>query len=78
MSLERELKAVYGKMAEAYNPKTAFGNERVLKILREIEKLREQQIKAKDCTLCDDDGNVDMPCDTCGGSGEVKEPCEHE
>lgn len=54
-----------------YNPKTAFGNKELLKLLEKdkIEKWIDDNISA--CQECDDKGRAE--CDECDGEGE----CDH-
>ena len=61
-----------------YNPLTAFGNKELIKHIRRLEELAQQQEEASACNKCDDDGFIEEDCPECDGSGTTAFKCEHE
>lgn len=60
-----------------YNPKTAFGNEIILEMIKDLEEIQEWENKIDDCQKCDDEGMTEIECHNCNGTGKVRDECEH-
>src|SRR5438105_2124146 len=87
--IERELSYLRSKFRAIYDPRTAFGNDKLIAILREIDTVldRREQIEGSDaCWRCEGTGHLLHECDcdlcterwidceTCDGRGYVKQP----
>lgn len=60
-----------------YNPKTAFGNEIILEMIKDLEEIQKWESKIDDCQECDDEGMTEIECHNCSGTGKVRDECEH-
>lgn len=61
--IERRMGERVEELKELYNPKTSFGDVRVIKLIRAIEEDKEYLETRVKCPDCEGEGVVDHECD---------------
>ena len=70
---EQKLKNLALEMVKIYNPKTAFGDRKLIELGRETKIIYESKEESLACDDCDENGMIECP--ECGGDGYTE--CEH-
>lgn len=77
--IDRKLGAIRTAFQKLYNPKTAFGNIKLIKLAKEAELYERIKEETEQCGNCEE-GNVkhECNCEHCSYEGDVCGQCHGE